>query len=88
MILWEVINTVWNTIAEDMFVNDEGETDPSIVYKNTDVVELSLDADRWRGRTDHDDVIVGDLIKRLYSLGVNERSELIDYILPYKTYGY
>jgi hypothetical protein len=44
----------WDYVAEDCFVNDQGEFDESIKYRRSEVLELVLDADRMTSMPEAD----------------------------------
>lgn len=88
--LRRTIERTYGTIAEDLFVNEDGEFDPSITLENGDILEICLDADRWvyyypESASKEE---VQELIKRLYKQDVKVFNREVDNILPTKTYVY
>lgn len=84
--LRNIIERTWNTIASDLFYNDEGKYDESITYKRGDVVEIALDAGRWEEYANEDEKAA---IKKLKDLGWQSDAfnEVTNQALPYETYG-
>jgi len=86
--LRRIINRTWDSIAGDMFLDENGEYDPYLTFDRFEVAEVSLDADRWKwqGEKKGD----GAIIDKLQNLGWGNNSwkEVIIQVLPFEIYGY
>lgn len=86
--LEHVIERSWDRIAGDMFYNDEGVFDESILHSQAVVAEVALDADRWRDICSDDEIeSTHALVKKFYMLEHNEQEEVLNNTLRYKIYG-
>lgn len=84
-----VIDRIWDVIAYDVLVNNDGEPDESVTVPATEVAEYCLDADRWEAYGGTTKEEFRPLIDKLYALdGWDEWKKAVNDILPYKVYGY
>lgn len=73
---------IWNTVAEDLFVNEDGSFNPQKVLKGTQVAEII--SDLFAGGRCEDEGV------RLWYMGLphNVRCQIAKEAFPDKCYGY
>jgi len=83
----QVVERTWDAVASDMFINEDGEFDPSMTFSRADVVEVSLDADRWRDYCSKEAEFEKTLNK-LFALKQPAFTEVITEAIPSELFGY
>jgi len=74
-----VIRRSWDRLGGDIFLDDEGKIDYHKTFPRAHMVEIALDADRWRNVCvdKEDEIYIGGLVKKYYTLSIPEQECLL-----------